>query len=146
MKKFILLVVCVVACKSTSSNLQKERLPVIIMKKHECHGTCPVYTLTVYNNRQAKLVGKRFLDLVGTYEAEVPQAVYAKLIAAFGEADFFSFKSKYTANIPDFPMTYLCFSQAEKGKMVIDHYRAPPALKDLEKQVATLLKTLDWKK
>lgn len=146
MKKFLLLVFVILACKATQSNPQKERLPVITMKKTECHGTCPVYTLIVYNNREAKLVGERFLDLIGTYEADVPRAVYDKLIAAFQEANFFSFKSKYSANIADFPTTYLSFSQPEKGKMVIDHYRSPPALKDLEKQVAALLKNLDWQK
>ena len=146
MKKFVLLVFVVLACKSTQSNLQKDRLPVIMMKKTECHGTCPVYTLIVYDNQTAKLVGERFLDLVGNYEADIPEAVYNELVEAFEAADFFSFKSKYSANITDLPTTYLSYSNSEKSKMTIDYYRAPPALKKLEQRVAALLKSLDWKK
>ena len=145
MKKLTLLAFIILSYKSIQSNPQKDRSPVITMKKTECYGRCPVYTLIIYNDQKAKLVGERFLDLIGTYRADVPQAVYDKLIKAFEDADFFNFENEYNANILDFPITYLSFSRFGKTKTVIDQYQAPPPLKNLERQVATLVKSLNWR-
>ena len=148
MNKFLFLFIFTLACKAThtQSSTSKSSLPVITMKRTECHGTCPVYTIIVHDDKQVKLIGERFLDLIGTYEADISENEYNKLIESFEQADFFSFKSKYTANIADLSTTYLSFSQAKKGKLVIDHHNAPKSLKALEKQVAALVKSLNWQK
>ncbi len=132
---------------SNYKRVKKVPVKVIELKKTRCYGSCPVYTLTIYKNKTAHLVGEKYMDLIGDYKAKVPDNIFEQLMEKFKKSNFFKFRDKYLKRgITDLPTTYLTFSYEKQTKTIQDYYGTPKAIKDLEKEVENLLKILEWQK
>ncbi|MFW6328106.1 MAG: DUF6438 domain-containing protein [Bacteroidota bacterium] len=120
---------------------------VISMKKTSCMGNCPVYEISIHENRSVKLHAKENIGMEGQYRSKLSKQRYNNLVSAFESGKFFSFENTYTSRIfKDLPTTYIYFSHEGENKKIKDYYGAPKELKELEKRVARLIDELEWKK
>lgn len=119
--------------------------PIITQQATPCFGSCPVYTIDIYENGFVTLVSEKFLPLQGNYTAHLNRKETERLIRIF-EQKIFSFKDQYTAPISDYPTIYLTFNYKGREKKIEDYYGAPQELKDLEAEVYSLIHKLKWKK
>ncbi|HMP99753.1 MAG TPA: DUF6438 domain-containing protein [Cyclobacteriaceae bacterium] len=110
-----------------------------------CFGACPVYTISIYENRVVSLKAERFVKLQGNFTASLSQKDYERLIEKF-ENSVFDFKDKYTAQLTDMPTIHLTFNHKGREKKIMDYYGAPDELKNLEAEVYALIDKLKWKK
>ncbi len=118
----------------------------ITLQKTDCFGTCPVYTIKVEGNGQAKLVGEKFFDKIGTYRKQLTVEETEELFSVFVRADFWSFKDEYTEQVTDLPTTYLTFENMGRAKKVKDYYDPPQKLRDLEAMVEAIATSANWEK
>ena len=119
--------------------------PIITQQATPCYGSCPVYTLSIYDNRTVTLRAENFLPLQGNHIARMNQKQFDALIDLIN-SKIFDFKNQYTADISDQPTVYLSFNHQGRTKQIEDYYGAPQELKALEAEIFKLIYSLKWKK
>ena len=82
----------VISCKTNEafSEMKKEDI-LISMKKGACFGSCPVYTLSIYDGGYAHFEGKNYTDKNGSWLRELDKKTYKSLIEAFDNSNFIGF-------------------------------------------------------
>ena len=131
------------ACKShknlTAATMVKPQL-VIRLQTTVCYGTCPAYIVEIFDNDSLSYTGEKFVAKEGNISKKLPKGTVNQLVEKFRGANFFKFQNQYTAQITDFPTTYLSFTDNGNTKKVMDYYNAPDSLKKLEGLVSDLVK------
>jgi len=141
----IVLLVWVVLTSGCKSIEIPDRPPVITQQATACYGSCPVYTIHIYDNRTVSLNAEKFLPLQGNYKTRLKEKDYEKLLNLF-ETTIYDFKDEYKSQISDMPTVYLTFNYNNRQKQIMDYYGAPAELKQIEQEVFSLINTLKWKK
>ena len=142
--KKILFLGLILICSCRSAQVLSDSDPVIKMTRTQCFGTCPAYTISIYEDRKVMFEGEMFVEPIGLHYAELDRTTYKNLVKAFRSADFFSFEDEYTENVSDLPTIYLSFSDQGQTKTITDHVGAPEELKSLERMVGDLIKQLKF--
>jgi hypothetical protein len=133
---------------SASSGTTGEYLAThyIELKKDPCFGFCPVYKIKITGDGKAVYNGKKNVEKEGVWYRTLSAEQTKALFKAFEEADYWSFRDEYTAQVTDLPTTWTTFSLGEKNKTIKDYYGAPKELKALEEMVAQIAEEEDgWK-
>lgn len=125
---------------------QSDNSPLISLEKTRCFGTCPVYTLEIYEDGAAVLIGKENFDKIGEYRAALSKKQVKELVKEFRAKDFFGFEDNYTSSVSDLPTTYLSFTDKGKTKKITNYDQAPESLKELEAKVEAYIGILTWRK
>jgi len=68
---------------------------VITMERTACHGTCPIYKLTIQGNGNVIYEGQDFVLVKGKQTASLNPAQIQELVSAFEQTKFFTL-SDYT--------------------------------------------------
>ncbi len=119
--------------------------PIITQQATPCFGSCPVYTINIYENGTVTLEAEQFLKIKGYFRSKLKQSELERLIALF-DSEIFELKDQYTAQVSDMPTIYLSFNHQGRQKKIEDYYGAPESLKKLEAEVFSLVSKLKWKK
>lgn len=155
---FLSLILFAFSCKSTkdaanaddpNKEENKEIGPediVFMMKKGACFGTCPVYTLRIYNNRYTEFVGKKHTNLIGTHSKEISKEQYESLVTGFDEADFLNLEDAYQSNIPDLPAIKLSYHKDGTKKTIVGKRERPEVLHKLQFQLEKIVQEEGWTK
>ena len=106
---------------SNSEELSIDKKKIISLEKKACFGTCPIFTINIFNNGEVIYYGKKFVKKLGNLNLELNQK----------EINFNNLKSEYTENISDLTTTYITINK----KTIKNYYGAPKELKDLEKLI-----------
>ncbi len=68
---------------------------LVTLTRLPCFGTCPSYSLTIFSDGTVTYEGRRFVAVEGRATAQLDSTAIERLIEAFREADYFSFRSAY---------------------------------------------------
>lgn len=137
---------CFLACKTADQTLPLDRLqPRIVMQKGPCHGTCPVYTLTVYERGLVAYQGERFSNKSGLHVKRLEKSAYEALIRAFDEANLFRYENVYAARIPDLPTVTLRYTNKEgESKQIMGKDGRPEPVMLLENMLEAIANSTGW--
>jgi hypothetical protein len=105
-----------------------------------CYGTCPAYKVVVFENDSLMYEGLKYVAKEGQITKKLPRGTVSQLVEKFRQADFFKFQNQYTSNMSDFPTTYISFTDKGVTKKIMDYYKAPERLKQLEILISDLVK------
>jgi len=146
MKRLIYIIVLLVlySCAATKNYTQDDIL--LSMKKSSCYGPCPVYEMKIYTNGFVTLIAEEHLDLKGEFYTKLSGSKVKALVSKFNEIGFFEMEGQYTSITKDLPTTWVYFSKEGRQKRIKDYDGAPESLRDLEKELSSLLESEDWKK
>ena len=145
----VFLCVCMVgACKShkkvaekiTENTIASISQPIFTLEMTPCYGTCPSYKVVVFENDSLTYEGMRHVAKEGKMSRQLPKGTVNQLIEKFRQANFFKFQNQYTSNMSDFPTTYISFTDRGVTKKIMDYYKAPESLKQLEMLISDLVK------
>jgi len=125
---------------------------VITLERTACFGTCPVYTLKIFEDGKVVYNGQDFVTVKGEQNSSITADQLKELVADFQKADYFNLPDKYTAPVTDMPTTITSFSLDDKNKTVSNYggclsgspEKAPKALCDLEKKIDALTNSAQW--
>ena len=140
----LLITILFVSCKIIDNELIKKEQTTVIFEliKGGCYGTCPIYSISLDQNRQIKYEGKQFVDAVGTYNWIMNEKDFNTLNVLIDK----KFKGDYTHNmeVQDLPLTRLNIKNKHhvkfKGSCPIEFK------KELKQIEMLLLKNSNWKK
>jgi hypothetical protein len=149
--KFSVLLLCVgmlgacksqkkVAEKSAEKVVQTTPTQVFALEMTPCYGTCPAYKVIVFENDSLVYEGMSHVTKEGFISKKLSQGTVNQLIEKFRGANFFKFQNQYTSNVTDFPTTYISFTDKGITKKIMDYYKAPGSLKQLETLISDLVK------
>ena len=138
----LLIILLFVSCKTIDNELIKKEQTTILFEliKGGCFGTCPIYRISVDENKQIKYEGKRFVDAIGTYNWIMNEKDFNTLNALIDK----KLKTDYTHNmeVQDLPFTHLNIKNKYqikfKGGCPIDFK------KELKQIEMLLLKNANW--
>lgn len=134
------------ACRSSQNvnihSLQENTAKqVFYLETTPCYGTCPSYKVSIFENDSLTYEGIKYVAKEGFLSKKLSKGTVEKLKEQFRNAHFFSFQNQYTAQVSDFPSTYISFTDQGKTKKIMDYYHAPESLKKLEGYINDLVKT-----
>jgi hypothetical protein len=66
-----------------------------------CFGTCPIFELTINNNKQAVLNAKKYNKLTGVYKSNVDEKVFNDLVGLLNYLNIDSLKNNYAIGWTD---------------------------------------------
>ena len=103
----LLITTLLVSCKTIDNELFKKEQTNILFEliKGGCYGSCPIYSISVDENKQIKYEGKRFVDAIGTYNWIMNEKDFNTLNALIDK----KFKTDFTHNmeVQDLSLTRL---------------------------------------
>lgn len=149
--KMSVLVLCIFLlsdCKSHKKVVEKngekvvQTIPqqIFELELTRCYGTCPAYKVVIFENDSLMYEGLKYVAKLGKITKKLPKGTVNQLVEKFREAYFFKFQNQYTSNMSDFPTTYISFTDKGVTKKIMDYYKAPERLKQLEMQISDLVK------
>ena len=147
MKIYIGVFFLIISCYQNqiiSNNIQQIS-PLISMQRTACYGTCPQYTITIYNDGLIRYEGKMFVDKQGCFYSKVSQEMIDKIILKLHEINFFSFKNEYSALMTDVPSVILEVNINVQNHKVIDRFNGPKELKEIQNFIDFISNSItDW--
>jgi hypothetical protein len=120
---------------------------VITMERTACHGTCPIYKLTIEGNGTVIYEGQDFVQVKGKQTASLSPAQIQELVSAFEQAKFFTLSDYTHEDTTDSPSTVTSITLTGKTKTVNHYYgdnTAPQALFDLESKIDEITNSKQW--
>ena len=140
----LLITILFVSCKAIDNEVIKKEQTTVLFEliKGGCYGTCPIYSISVDENRQIKYEGKRFVDAIGTYNWIMNKKDFNTLNALIDK----NFNSDFKQNIEvqDLPLTELNIKNTYQIKF---KGNCPKEFKTELKQIEMLLiKNGNWNK
>lgn len=84
---------------------------VLVFQRTPCHGTCPIYTATIFRNGKVAYNGERFVPVLGSHELRLDPATVTDLLAEAQRINFNGLAPSYTANVSDLPSTIITVYQ-----------------------------------
>jgi hypothetical protein len=131
--------------QTTSSDAQ---VTTITLERTACHGTCPVYLLTVSDNGTVVFDGREYVKTLGKTMSTIDKAKVAQLVFEFNKINYFSLKDSYQeVTITDQASAITSITTGGKSK-TIKHYlgdlNAPSQLKDLENKIDEIVNSALW--
>jgi hypothetical protein len=115
------------------------------LQRTSCFGSCPVYTLTVYDNGVVEYYGKHNVDKIGLYRATVKKEVLEQLKNEAESIAYFDLKEVYdNRSVTDVPSTITSLQYMEGFKIVVNRFDGPEQLSVFEKYFDSLFLNLDW--
>lgn len=117
------------------------------IRKGACFGQCPVYTLNIYNSGTVILVGKNFIEKIGTYKNKLNYEEMLAFVALAKEIEYLALDDSYdNKNVTDLPETSTSIVINKTRKKVYNRFGAPKELRSFENLFDEILKTEGWKK
>lgn len=116
----------------------------VYLERTPCYGQCPMYKFKIYNSGYALYEGKRFVEILGTYETRFSTAVLEEIKTKVKEVNYFGFKDQYPKTASDFPSVKTAIIMDGQRKEIMDGTGAPSALKEFEKYLDSVKDGAEW--
>lgn len=119
----------------------------VLMGRGACYGTCPVYTIEVFENGTLVYNGKNFVDKLGFYEKKISPTEAVNFIKKFNTLRPDTLPQAFEMRIPDLPTVYYFVSYPDSVKRIFNADGGPIELKNFAKTFEDFVKFDDtWKK
>jgi len=120
---------------------------MITMERTACHGTCPVYKLSIQGNGDVTYNGQDFVQVKGKQTAGLSLVQIQDLVSAFEQAKFFTLRDYTHEDTTDSPSAITSITLNGKTKTVNHYYgdnSAPQGLFDLESKIDEITNSRQW--
>ncbi len=105
---------------------------IISMSKGACFGSCPVYTIKIYDKGYCTFEGKNNVDRMGKYGKQLSKDIYKDILAQFEESGFHTLEDYYESNIPDLPSVSMAYQKDGVLKEIVGKRERPEILHKLQ--------------
>lgn len=106
----------------------------VLMGRSACFGTCPSYTIEVFENGLLRYNGKSHVAKEGIYEKQVKQEDAIRFIREFNTLRPDTLHYMYPTMIADLPGIYYFISYPDSVKKVVNADSGPRILRDWAKK------------
>jgi Domain of unknown function (DUF6438)/Ankyrin repeats (3 copies) len=145
--------ICLSILVSITGAICAQQLPVITLRRTACFGTCPIYSLEIFENGRLHFNGEQFVSSIGSRQAQIAPTDVHALIEQFAKIRFFDLKDVYetrqnpdgtTEWITDLSTTYISLRVGNRSKTIKDYAFSPDNLRTLELEIERVTNTHRW--
>lgn len=144
----ILGLLMLVISSSALTAQQASNAPVITLERTACFGTCPVYTVGIFEDGTVVYEGERSVAVPGEQISQIAPETVALMIGAFEDAGYFAWNEAYdTQTVSDLPSTITSVTSAGETHRIVRYAgdnTAPLALPFLEQWIDAMANTSLW--
>ena len=133
-----------ISCTGSYKFTEENRL--IEMEKTPCYGQCPVFTIKIDHRGNGLFKGVENTVHLGLYSFSLHKDEMTQLRSMFDSIGFFNLEDRYFSYVSDLPTVYISYISEGREKKIMDYYGAPQDLKDLEKQIESMVLSKKMKK
>jgi hypothetical protein len=151
--KHIALITALGLLLSVSTTVDSQDLPVITLRRTVCFGTCPSYSLDIFQDGRLHYNGEAFVAVTRTQEAQIPPTAVKALVDSFSRIDYFNLEDAYVTHqnpygsftmVSDLSTTYTSLRVGSRTKAVKDYAFSPAKLQMLELEIDRAANTHRW--
>jgi len=136
----ILLILSLFACSQKHIHLNSS--PLLVMKRTACYGTCPQYTITIYNDGLVRYDGKMFVDKIGCFKSTLSKKIISDIKLELNNVNFLAFQNEYDTHVTDVPSVIVKIYLEGKTHEVIDRFNGPLELKRIHKFIDNIVDSI----
>jgi hypothetical protein len=130
-------------------NAQENEIdPVITLERTACHGSCPIYTVTILEDGAVIYEGEDFVSVTGKQTGDIAPEIVASIVEAFVDAGYFDWDESYeTQTVSDLPTVITSVTDNGTTHRIVRYtgdYTAPLALPFLEQWIDEMAHTTLW--
>ena len=130
---FVFCICLLFACSTTKTPEELTTNDIrLSLKKEGCFGSCPVYTLNVYDGGYCEFIGLENCYKIGKHSLQLTKEKYKSLYAEFKSADLFQFQDYYESNIPDLPSITISYFEKDTSKTIVGKRERPEIIHKLQ--------------
>lgn len=112
--------------------------------KGPCMGTCPVSTISIYDNRMVLFEGFRFASKTGTFYRYLTGPEWRALKKQWKKIDWEELPDRFPSDVADFPTLQLTFREGEVSKKITGQEGFPGELLQLMKLLDQIEQQGQW--
>jgi hypothetical protein len=119
----------------------------ITLERGACFGTCPMYTLTIYDDGTVIYEGENFVTVTGEQTSQIDPATVELMVEAFVNAGYFDWNETYlTQTVSDLPTIITSVTHNGETHQIVRYTgdTAPLALPYLENWIDVMANTGLW--
>lgn len=147
LKFAILMILCMLGVASVHAQENKPN-PVITLERTACFGSCPIYTISIFENGDVIYNGEKFVDVTGEQKSQIDPATVALMVKAFEDAGYFDWKEAYdTMTVTDLPSAITSVTRNGETHKIVRYAgdnSAPLALPFLEQWIDMMTNSQLW--
>jgi hypothetical protein len=121
---------------------------VITLERTACFGTCPVYTVTIFDDGSVVYNGTNFVDVEGEQTVQIDPEIVKTAVKVFEDAGYFDWNDEYmNMTVTDQPYVTISVTRDGETKKISHYYgdeNAPLALTYVEAWVDIIASTEQW--
>ncbi|MBI1278828.1 MAG: hypothetical protein GC179_11930 [Anaerolineaceae bacterium] len=135
---------------SVASVYAQEAKPntAITLERTACFGSCPIYTIKIYDNGDVVYHGDRFVMVTEEQKSQIDSETVKRMVKAFEDAGYFDWKEAYnTQTVTDLPSVITSVTSNGKTHRIVRYVgdgSAPLALVFLERWIDTMTNSNLW--
>lgn len=120
----------------------------LTLERTACFGTCPIYSVTIYDDGTVVYEGERFVDVLGEQTSQIDPALVEQTVQAFADAGYFDWDESYTEMLVSDLPSVITSATREGVTHRIERYEgdsnAPFLLPFLENWLDIVANTAQW--
>ena len=120
--------------KPIKSITNNTKIKSVLMGRSACFGTCPAYTLEVFETGLIRYNGKSYVDKMGLYEKNISPNEAIEFLTAFNTLQPDTLHYLYETKIADLPGIYYFISYQDSVKHILNADAGPRILYDWSKK------------
>lgn len=113
----------------TSNVVNHSGLKSVLMGRSACFGTCPSYTIEIFETGVVRYEGKSFVDFKGLYEKNISKNDAVNFLNEFAAIRPDTLQYLYKQRIADLPGFYFFINYADSVKKVLNAEEGPEMLR-----------------
>jgi hypothetical protein len=133
--------------QSTSTAVKVDKTDTLFasLDRGYCFGTCPVFTLKIYQSGYAEFEGKANIEMIGVFHATFSQSQMDELVEVAKRINYMSFEDTYdNPRVTDLPSHTSSIVIDNRRKQVTRRINYPESIVVFEKKMEELMKDLKW--
>ncbi|MAQ70453.1 MAG: hypothetical protein CMD23_05100 [Flavobacteriales bacterium] len=143
--RFIIIISIIFFSSCFNPNILQQDEPFFRMQRTACYGTCPQYTVSIYNHGKITYNGKFFVDKIGCFSSFISDDEVTAIKLLLDDIDFFSLDKEYISPMTDIPSVVTDIYLAGKRHKVVDRLEGPKSLKKCYLIIDSIIDSIqDW--
>ncbi|MEZ5044840.1 MAG: DUF6438 domain-containing protein [Saprospiraceae bacterium] len=140
-----ILLIALSSCAVFNKNINFEKAnKVIEMSMGPCFGSCPIYTITIYDNGWASYRGKLYTDKLGLHIKKIGKARLEEIKRELRLANLWQYSNIYKSQLPDLQSVTINYYEKDRTKSITGKEGRPSSVMKIEDFLAKMANSGGW--
>jgi len=117
---------------------------IVVYSRGACFGTCPVFTVDIFENGYADYSGRNNTDKQGLWRRKLSKAEMNRVKNAISKSDYLSLQNEYKSMVADLPKSVFTFITKDTTKTISAKEQMPDELKNLGTILYDIAEQGEW--